>query len=834
MSRPEYLRKRNFMKTPEPKGKGRAKSSSERIFVVQEHHASHLHWDFRLEAYGTLKSWAVPKGPSTVTGEKRLAVEVEDHPLSYANFHGKIPKGQYGAGTVKIWDRGTWTPPKNMTKAFAKGHLEFELHGKKLKGKYHLIRTDRQSGSKPQWLLMKGKEEEAIDGKISLSRASRAKKPFKHADSKAEISSPPTRGRAQGFLKNVSPQLATLVKAIPDGDQWLYEIKLDGYRTLALKNRQMTLQTRNGLDWTDKYQVFSDELQKCPFKNFILDGEVIVRDSTGRSDFGLLKEALSKDLQKKMEYCIFDILYLDGKSLIKLPLLERKILLEDFLKKSKFKNITYSAHQVGNAKALFSQTCSLGLEGLIAKDPEQSYEMRRTTSWLKIKCDQRQEFIIVGYTEPQGSRLGFGALLLGYYEGKELRFAGKVGTGFNFKSLLSLKKILKSLEIEKSFLKETPRLKNIHWVKPQLVCEVEYREWKDGSSLRHPSFLGLREDKKAREVTREISQDPSIFFQAPAKFSQKSKIKPALRTTTKSSSVSNRTSLVDLSSPDRVLYEFPKIYKKDVFSYYEVASELFLKYSANRPLAILRCQQTAQARCFFQKHLENTKTTEVYEGQVRDQKFMYLQNKTGLLQLVQSGAIEFHDWQSDVAYPNSPREMIFDLDPDEGLSWRKLQFAVLSLRDLLLELGLASVVKSTGGKGLHIHVSLQSEYSFELVKEFARSVCALLEKESPKRYTVNMSKAHREGKIFLDYLRNGFGATAIAPYSLRAGQKPTVALPLSWKEVEKMSRRKVFLIGEAQERLLEDDPWNHLIKPQKIRILESEDIEIFKENVTEF
>lgn len=817
MSRPEYLKKRNFKMTPEPKGHGRNGSSGERIFVVQEHHASHLHWDFRLEAYGTLKSWAVPKGPSTVVGEKRLAVQVEDHPLSYANFHGKIPKGQYGAGTVKIWDRGTWTPPKNMKKAFEKGHLEFELHGKKLKGKYHLIRTDRQSGSgintktnsKAQWLLMKGKEESLVPSKQTHEKNQRAKSlRAKKETPQVQISkSPRNGGQRSSFLKETSPQLATLVKSLPTGDKWLYEIKLDGYRTLALKNRSVIMQTRNGLNWTEKYQAFADELHKSSHRNFIVDGEIIVRDEQGRSDFGLLKEALSNDDQEAMEYCLFDILYLDGKSLLHLPQIERKALLESFLKENKFKNISYSEHQIGNAETLFSQTCALGLEGLIAKDPEQSYEMKRTKSWLKIKCDQRQEFVIIGYTEPQGSRVGFGALLLGYYEGSELRFAGKVGTGFNYKNLQSLKKKLKSLEVDKTFLKESPRLKNIHWVQPSLVCEVEYREWREGASLRHPSFIGLREDKKAKEITREISLDPDTVNEP------------------------QRTSLVELSSPGRVLYEFPKVYKKDVFQYYEDASEIFLKYSTHRPFAILRCQQTAQARCFFQKHLENTKADQVKESKVRDQKFMYIENQTGLLQLVQSGAIEFHNWQSSVANPDSPSEIVFDLDPDEGLSWRKLQYAVLSLKDLLLELGLASQVKSTGGKGLHVHVCLKSGYSFEVIKEFTRSICLLLEKESPKRYTVNMSKARREGKIFLDYLRNGFGATAIAPYSLRAGQKPTVALPLSWQEIERMSRKKVFLFEEARERLLESDVWDGLREPQKIRILENQDIEIFRENV---
>lgn len=793
MSRPEYLKKRNFKVTPEPRG-GRSrktikKTSKDRIFVVQEHHASHLHWDFRLEAYGTLKSWAVPKGPSTVIGEKRLAVEVEDHPVSYADFQGRIPKGQYGAGIVKTWDRGTWTPPKDLTKAFAKGHLEFELHGKKLKGKYHLIRTDRQSGSKAQWLLMKGKED-AVPTQANKSTVKKAKE----------------LGRQQGFLKEVSPQLASLVKALPIGEAWYYEIKLDGYRTLALKNRSTVLQTRGGLDWTEKYQTFADELDNSVQKNFIVDGEIIVRDSQGRSDFSLLKEALSRNDQAAMEYCLFDILYLNGRSLIHLPLSERKSLLEGFLKENNFKNITYSEHQVGNGKTLFAQTCALGLEGLIAKDPERTYEMKRTRSWLKIKCDQRQEFIIIGYTDPQGSRVGFGALLLGYYEGKELRFAGKVGTGFNFKDLQSLKKKLKSLEIEKTPLKNLPRLRDVHWVEPKLVCEVEYREWREGTSLRHPSFIGLREDKKAKEISREKSLDPETI-----------KLEEA--------------NSVTLSSPERVLYEFPKVFKKDVFSYYEKAAERFLKYSAKRPLAILRCQQTAQARCFFQKHLENTKADEVFESQVRDQKFMYIESPQGLLQLVQSGAIEFHAWQSTLDEPNSPSEIVFDLDPDESLSWRKLQFGVLSLRDLLLELGLYSQVKSTGGKGLHVHVFLKSGYSFEVIKEFARSVCLLLEKESPRRYTVNMSKARREGKIFLDYLRNGFGATAIAPYSLRAGQKPTVALPLAWKEIEKMSRKKVFLFSEALERIQEKDVWEGHSQPQRIRILESQDIEMFRENI---
>lgn len=775
MTQAEYRKKRDFQRTPEPLSKrkqreGKIKTKvNKRIFVVQEHHATHLHYDFRLEAFGTLKSWAVPKGPSTKVGDKRLAVQVEDHPLSYASFSGRIPAGEYGAGLVKIWDKGSWLPPKNLRQAFKEGHIEFELEGKKLKGRWILIRTGPEGENEKKWLLIKG-----------------------HDQSKKQVKDPKrSKGRKAAFPQDIQPQLAILASEVPRGAHWIHEIKLDGYRTFAHIDRgRIRMLSRNSLDWTEKYSELANSLRHLKAQTALLDGEVIVRDALGRSSFNELQRALKHGKSDFLEYCVFDLLYLNGRDLRSESLYLRKTLLQGLLQNSDLQSISYSEHFQSSGEELFRKACQDGLEGIISKDLRKPYEMARTAAWIKNKCTQRQEFLIAGYTDPGGARPHFGALLLGVYEGKTLRFVGKVGTGFDDDILEDLKTKMHRLKrLKNPFGKSySEGDQGVRWVKPELIAEVEFRAWTAAGLLRQASFVGLRTDKSAKEIRREEPR-----------------------------------SLRALSHPDRVLFAESQTTKLDVASYYKSVAPWFLVHAANRPLSLLRCTELVGSECFFQKHLGNMRADDVGEGRVQDQEFIYIDSTSGLLQLVQAGALEFHLWQSHLANAEKPDQIVFDLDPSEELPWGRVVKAAFQLKDLLDKLLLKSFVKTTGGKGLHVHVPIAADYGFDSIKEFARIVCRYLEKGNPSLYTLNMSKKVRSGKIYLDYHRNGFGATAIAPYSLRAKDHPYVAVPLSWSELRAMHTQKNFDWKETLQRLAsaKTDVWPAYAKlQQRIRILD--------------
>lgn len=778
MSSKEYLKKRNFKATPEPKNRG--PKSAERIFVVQEHHARHLHYDFRLEAFGTLKSWALPKGVPTTVGEKRLAVEVEDHPLSYATFKGRIPEGNYGAGLVKVWDTGTWISLKPLKKSFADGKIEIEMTGKKLKGRWILIRSKNNSSKQNQWLLIKG-HTKAIQ--VVPKQTHRA-------------------GTRTAFPTDIKPQLAVLVERAPEGMEYLHEIKLDGYRTLAfIHSKNIQMRTRSSLDWSHKYSAIVTELKKLKLQNAILDGEIIVRDSAGRSSFSELQKALSEEGGENLEYCVFDLLYLNGRDLREEPLEDRKELLQKFLKTKTLHNVSYVEHILGRGIELLEQAREEGLEGIIAKDRKAVYSMTRHPSWLKIKCIQRQEFVIGGYTDPGGARHGFGAILLGVFDDGQLRFVGKVGTGFNDSVLDELYNKMKKYEASHSYFSvSSPKGKNIHWLRPELVAEIEFRAWTGDGNIRQGSFVALRDDKSAKAIKKE--QPLKIKNLGQMKENQKSKL--------------------TITNPERILYVKDKITKLDIANYYNSVSPWLLKYAGNRPLSVLRCMDSTSSGCFFQKH-NNSKTPDVYEGKVRDQEYFHTESKKGLMQLIQSGAVEIHLWQSSHAKPNNPDQIIFDLDPDEAVPWRKIVSSAFLLRDTLARLGLKSFVKTTGGKGLHIQVPIVAKYSFEQVKNFAKTLCRFLESENSELYTTNMAKKTRSKKIFLDYLRNGFGATAVAPFSVRAKEAPYVAVPISWLELKRMKQKKNFRINDVLKRLAiqKKDPWLGYGKlKQRIRALE--------------
>lgn len=758
----EYHNKRNFKKTREPEKNG-IRSQHPR-FVIQEHWASHHHFDLRLEAFGTLKSWAVPKGPSNQVGEKRLAVEVEDHPLSYAGFEGEIPKGEYGAGQVKIWDEGIWQPPPKIRESFKKGHVVFELHGKKLRGQWVLQRTG-SSGSKNMWLLIKKQsEQKKRSKKIPLTA--------------------------------ISPQLATLTKRVPTGADWIHEIKWDGYRAIVqIQNRKVKIFSRNGLDWTKKYQTLEKEFKKIPIEQATLDGEVVVLDRKGRGNFSLLQDTLKGSKLHQLRFVAFDLLALNQFDIRKLPLKNRKELLEKLIRNQDSKNILYSGH-LASGKKLFSKMCLQGQEGIISKNQNAAYQSGRSRDWYKVKCANKQEFVVGGYTESTGAtRSGFGALLVGFFKDGKLSYAGRIGSGFSQQTMKAVFKKISRLEIKKSpFEISSPAdSRSVHWVKPKIMIEVKFGAWTAGGIVRHGVFQGIRSDKAESEVEFEVEQ----------KKKEESPIK--------------------ITHPERILFEKGHITKSDVADYYLKVAPWIMPHIARRPLSFIRCPSKAGPNCFYQKHFDSSQVNELKESRIRKQLVNFIENETSLIHLVQFGVIEFHSWQTHVDNSLNPDQIIFDLDPDPSVKWSQVIRTAIRLRKILTDLKLKSFVKTTGGKGLHIHIPIGPFYSWDQIKEFSKVVSQQLASEFPNDYTIVSSKVKRRGKIFLDYLRNNFGATAVAPYSLRSKDTATVAFPVTWEALAKIKNPARFNLSEIPKHLSrrKRDPWqgyNNL--RQRIEILE--------------
>lgn len=783
----EYQKKRNFKVTAEPDfSRGHKSKKSHLLFVVQEHHASHLHYDFRLEWDGVLKSWAVPKGPSLDPSQKRLAVQVEDHPFDYWKFEGTIPKGEYGAGEVYRWDSGTWTPIGDVDASLKKGHLEFELKGKKLNGRFILVRTARSS-SKPQWLLIKRHDEFADENERGVKAAPAAKKSRKAA--KKNVASPDF----------VQPQLALLVDSAPSGKDWVHEIKFDGYRTQAhIVNGKVKLFTRTGKDWTEKYPGIVEALEPIQ-EDAVLDGEVVFLDENGRSDFQKLQGALKAGKVRELIYYVFDLLFLEGKDLTSIPLIARKDRLEKLIKKLKNKRIRYSEHFRVAGPELLNASCSHGLEGVVSKRVDTPYVPGRHSDWVKSKCIQRQEFVIGGFTEPRGARAKFGALLVGVHEDGQLRYAGRVGTGFDQKLLGSLHAKLAKLETEKSpFELRSPRERDVHWVKPKLVCEVAFSEWTSDKILRAPVFHGLRMDKPASEIVMEI---PKHLQKGSDKITQAKaeKAKP------------KKSAKVNLTHPDKIIYPEEKLTKRDVFNYFEFAQDYILPHIKGRPLALVKCPGGAAAKCFFSKHEGNA-----------DQAYISIDSGEQLLQNAQLGTIEIHPWGCHRETIEFPDQIVMDLDPAGDVSFAEVKKAALELKEMLSAIGLKSFLKTTGGKGLHVQFPIEPLYSWDQIKEFTRTLALEMVSRHPDRYTANMSKKVRGGKIFVDYLRNGRGATGIAPYCLRARRKSSVSMPLDWKDLKALKAANVFTLEKAEAYLKKrkHDPWEDYFKlKQTIKIL---------------
>jgi bifunctional non-homologous end joining protein LigD len=832
----EYQCKRDFSRTPEPAGEA-GRGTQGNLYVMHMHAASHDHFDLRLEHQGVLKSWALPKGPSLEPGEKRLAVEVEDHPLEYGSFEGVIPKGQYGGGTVMLWDHGSWQPNGKHDD----NHLDFVLDGGKLKGAWTLIRTGGHGKrAKPgkSWLLIKRSDgrrrrlqpdDHSIVSGRTMAQIARDRDRVWGSDGarsgEQERPAPPRPAaldgaRKQALAGEIRPQLATLVGSAPDGDDWLHEIKFDGYRVMArIVDGRVCLHTRNGHDWTARFGGLAEALAAVPARRAVLDGEVAVLDANGATSFRALQEALGGAGRGDFVYLLFDLLHLDGHDLRTVPQLARKQALAQLLAAGGFGAegaVRYSDHIVGHGPEFHAQACQLGLEGIISKRAGAGYRSGRGRQWLKVKCTDQQEFVVGGFTPPGGARTGFGALLLGGHDEQgRLIYAGRVGTGFSSRQLEQLHRRLRKIEVAESpFADDVGGARRVHWVEPTMVVEVEFTERTRDGRLRHPSFRGLRDDRQPDEIelsARLESTDPA----SPAESAESAQ--PARRAVPGEARVAG----VRLSNPDRVMFPESGITKLDLALYYESIQDWILPQIANRALSLLRCPQGWQGECFFQKHLGPNQARAVPRIGFRESRgikeYSYVRSIADLVALVQAGVLELHPFGSQVDDIEHPDLIVFDLDPAPGLAWADVLHATRGLRARIEALGLACFLRTTGGKGLHIVVPLKPSADWDQVKRFAQAVAEQHARDEPARFTTNMSKARRSGKIFIDYLRNSRGATAIASYSVRAREGAPVAVPMRWDELGPALRADRYRVHNLRRRLsaLKEDPWQDFIAARR-------------------
>jgi bifunctional non-homologous end joining protein LigD len=841
-----YRRKRDFAKTPEPEGADGRRPG--RLYCIQKHAARQLHFDLRLELDGVLVSWAVPKGPSLDPGNKRLAVHVEDHPVEYGGFEGTIPKGEYGGGTVMLWDTGTWEPAGDPHAGLEKGELKFRVEGERLHGSWVLVHTGGRRGREEnEWLLIKERDDQAHAGEPDpWSADDRSVSTGRSMDEIAAGAPGHDGAGARADHKRRTPvpdavplSLATLVESPPEGDGWLHEIKYDGYRIAARAGGgDARLFSRNGLDWTERFPEVAAALRTLPASGTWLDGEVVVFDERGVSDFGRLQRHLKDGRAGDLTYVVFDLLWQDGEDLRGLQLTERKRRLRWLLGrggKQLREVVRYGDHIDGQGAAVYEEACLQELEGVVSKRAGDPYAGRRTRSWLKSKCARSQEFVVGGLTEPAGSRTGLGALLVGVYDEEgALRYAGRVGTGFDDRALTRLRKRLDALEQDAPPFADPPRgaqARGVHWTAPELVAEVRFSEWTGDGRLRHPVFQGLREDKSAAEVRRERSArveragDPTGAPQpdrrrraekpAPAQKPEpaappETPVPPAAPRRTGKPVVGG----VAISHPDRLVFPDPGLTKLDVAEYYAAVAGLMVPYLERRALTVIRCPDGIGSECFFQKHVTPSVPKAVAKVRVRGNRgavtvYPVVDSAEALLAMVQNGAVEFHVWGSRTGAIETPDILVFDLDPAPDLQWKRVREAARALRSELEERGLESFVRTSGGKGLHVVVPYTSRAQWPRAGAFAREVAETLAAREPDRYTATMSKAKRDGKVFVDHFRNGRGATSVASYSLRARAGAPVALPIAWDELSRVSSGGEWTAGRVLRRLRtrRDDPW---------------------------
>ncbi|SOQ08643.1 DNA ligase D [Pseudomonas syringae group genomosp. 3] len=832
----EYTRKRNFDVTSEPaesKRKGKARSGA-LSFVIQKHDARNLHYDFRLELDGTLKSWAVPKGPSLDPKQKRLAVHVEDHPLDYAAFEGSIPKGQYGGGDVIVWDRGIWQPHGDPRKTYEDGKLKFTLIGEKLSGEWALVRTRlKGSGSKEQWLLIKEKDDIArpaaeyditeaqpqsvISGAhVGAGRSAPAEPKAKAVEAKPARKPAPKKAKAV-FPDTFAPQLATLVDAPPAGN-WLYEIKFDGYRMLTrIQNDEVRLFTRNGKDWTDQLPELTKALKGLKLQDSWFDGEVVVLDEQGLPDFQGLQNAFDEGHSKNIFYYLFDMPFLSGEDLREVPLEQRRDALKQVLGSQRSRLLRYSdAFQAGH-QDIVASAAAMGLEGVIGKRAGSAYVGKRNADWIKLKCRLRQEFVIVGYTAPQGSRSAFGALLLAVNDDAQgLVYAGRVGTGFTEATLKHVHKQLKPLHREESPLAKkltSAQARGVQWVEPTLVCEAEFAQWTREGIVRQAAFFGLRGDKPAGDVVREDAQPAEAASVTPEPSRQ-----PGKKTARGKVDVAG----TGISHPQRVIDSTTGTKKIELAKFYESIADWILPYLDKRPVALLRCPEGIDGEQFFQKHAEHLAIPHIRQlDRALDPghaALMEIDSVQALVGAAQMGAIELHTWGATRDRIETPDHFVLDLDPDPALPWRSMIEATQMVLAVLEELGLEAFLKTSGGKGMHIIVPLARQAEWDTVKAFAKAIAEFISRQLPERFTATMGPKNRVGKIFIDYLRNSRGGSTVTAYSVRARPGLPVSVPIALHELTGLTSSAQWDITNLEQRLsqLKSDPWAGYSNRRKI------------------
>jgi bifunctional non-homologous end joining protein LigD len=861
-----YRSMRDFKVTAEPSGaSGKTKPKAGGLpFCVQKHAASHLHYDFRLGWNGVLKSWAVTKGPSYVTADKRLAVQVEDHPMEYGGFEGIIPAGQYGGGTVMVWDQGTWEPQPGYADVDAglrDGSLKFILHGKKLKGKWALIRMGGKwaKEKKPNWLLIKehddferrADEEPVTEAEPDSAVTGRSMEEIaKHEDhvwnsketrsggqawfrkeSAVEPKNDPQIKDMERLLKKLpaerqpaffEPQLATMAEVPPSGEGWLHELKLDGYRVQARKEgKRVQLLTRTGLDWTARMRPVANEIAKLAVDHLTLDGEVVVVAPNGTTSFADLQASMQEGAKHDLTYFAFDLLHLEGKNTRELPLKERKSLLGTLLAGAEDGALRISEHIETGGEQLLREACKLKAEGIVSKRAAGKYLAGRSHDWLKMKCLHEQELVVGGYTLPTNAIRGVGALLLGYYRDGKLVYAGRTGTGFTQKTHRMLRDKLEDLARETNPFEAVPvdAKKGAHWVSPEMVVQVRFSTWTSDDLIRQSAFLGVREDKMAKEVVREeseVSLGPRRSRPRSAAYrSEVGESIAAKRASVKSiGSAPGEHAPVRLTHPDKVLDAESGMTKQMLADYYWQVAGHLLPHIADRPVSLVRCPDGAGKPCFFQKHVNATLPKDIRSVNVPNRKtgeiepYVTVDTAEALASLAQLGVMELHPWGSHNGDLEHADRLVFDLDPDESLGWPQVTKAAEEVRERLKKLGLESFVKTTGGKGLHVVVPIEPKFGWPEVKEFARGVVTEMERAAPSRYLTKMTKSARVGKIFLDYLRNEREATSVAAYSPRARAGAAVSMPLGWSEMKSKTRPVFRVVDFADWRTrLKKDPW---------------------------
>ncbi|GGJ85926.1 DNA ligase D [Pseudomonas matsuisoli] len=840
----EYTRKRNFTATPEPSGarKSRRRNAADvgetLQFCIQKHDASHLHYDFRLELNGALKSWAIPKGPCLDPKVRRLAVHVEDHPIDYATFEGHIPEGHYGAGDVIVWDRGIWTPQGDPNEGYEKGKLKFALDGEKLSGAWNLVRT-KMAGKKEQWFLIKSKDaaarpeadydvlEDKPDSVLSertLTPRARGKSRKADVDTSTPVKAPARRRSKRGeptalegakkakLPETFAPQLATLVESAPEGD-WRYEIKFDGYRILArIRNGEVRLFTRNGHDWTDKMPRQAEAIAALGLTEGWLDGEVVVADEEGLPDFQALQNAFEANRSERILYYLFDAPYLNGMDLRRVSLEQRRTALAEVLNANDSALLRYSDDFAEDAQSMLTSACQMKLEGLIGKRAGSAYTSRRSSSWIKIKCQNRQEFVVVGYTEPKGARSGFGALLLALHDDDsgELLYAGKVGTGFNEDTLKTLLQQLKPLETARAPLSNPPKgaeARGVHWLKPELLCEVAFAQMTREGIVRHSVFHGLRDDKPAKRIGKEAPKRADSVAAEDARgksAASKSNAQKGPRATDVEG--------IRISHPDRVIDKTSGGTKLDIARYYAEMAPWMSPEMSKRPVALVRAPDGIEGELFFQKHADRRAMPHV--GQVKDvsepKPLFLVDNAKALVGAAQMGVVEVHGWNATVPKLDKPDRFVLDLDPDPALPWKHMIEATQLTLTLLDELGLRAYIKTSGGKGMHIVVPLSRRQEWDAVKDFTKAIAQHMADVMPARFSAVSGPKNRVGKIFIDYLRNGRGATSVAAYSVRAREGLPVSVPIYRDELEDLKGANQWTVRNVAERLAalgDDDPW---------------------------